>query len=124
MNDAQRKINAIINDLPDDAQAPSLNKFSLSDLPIMTIGANGKWTKLLLRLSRQETCASTFSCAAQVNITGGQERNSSESGCSKNASLRTFYSTGTTDFILKFRFPPETSKLGNKKIRLAGNIKC
>jgi HAE1 family hydrophobic/amphiphilic exporter-1 len=28
MNDAQRKINAII-DLPDDAQAPSLNKFSL-----------------------------------------------------------------------------------------------
>jgi HAE1 family hydrophobic/amphiphilic exporter-1 len=37
MNDAQRKINAI-NDLPDDAQAPSLNKFSLSDLPIMTIG--------------------------------------------------------------------------------------
>jgi HAE1 family hydrophobic/amphiphilic exporter-1 len=42
MNDAQRKINAIINDLPDDAQAPSLNKFSLSDLPIMTIGANGK----------------------------------------------------------------------------------
>jgi HAE1 family hydrophobic/amphiphilic exporter-1 len=47
MNDAQRKINAIINDLPDDAQAPSLNKFSLSDLPIMTIGANGKWTKLL-----------------------------------------------------------------------------
>ena len=47
MNDAQRKINAIINDLPDDAQAPSLNKFSLSDLPIMTIGANGKMTKLL-----------------------------------------------------------------------------
>jgi HAE1 family hydrophobic/amphiphilic exporter-1 len=46
----QRKINAIINDLPDDAQAPSLNKFSLSDLPIMTIGANGKWTKLLYDL--------------------------------------------------------------------------
>jgi HAE1 family hydrophobic/amphiphilic exporter-1 len=34
MNDAQRKINAIINDLPDDAQAPSLNKFSLSDLQL------------------------------------------------------------------------------------------
>jgi HAE1 family hydrophobic/amphiphilic exporter-1 len=50
MNDAQRKINAIINDLPDDAQAPSLNKFSLSDLPIMTIGANGKWTKLFYDL--------------------------------------------------------------------------
>jgi HAE1 family hydrophobic/amphiphilic exporter-1 len=33
MNDAQRKINAIINDLPDDAQAPSLNKF-LSDFQL------------------------------------------------------------------------------------------
>jgi HAE1 family hydrophobic/amphiphilic exporter-1 len=82
MNDAQRKINAIINDLPDDAQAPSLNKFSLSDLPIMTIGANGKWTKLFLRLSRQETCASTFSCAG-VALILTRARNSSESGCSK-----------------------------------------
>jgi HAE1 family hydrophobic/amphiphilic exporter-1 len=53
MNDAQRKINAIINDLPDDAQAPSLNKFSLSDLPIMTIGANGKMDEVALRLSRR-----------------------------------------------------------------------
>jgi HAE1 family hydrophobic/amphiphilic exporter-1 len=40
LNDAQRKINAIISDLPKDAKAPSLSKFSLSDLPIM-IGANG-----------------------------------------------------------------------------------
>ncbi len=36
MNDAQRKVNAILSDLPDDAEAPSLNKFSLSDLPIIT----------------------------------------------------------------------------------------
>jgi HAE1 family hydrophobic/amphiphilic exporter-1 len=39
---AQRKINAILSDLPNDADPPSLTKFSLSDLPIMTIGANGK----------------------------------------------------------------------------------
>jgi HAE1 family hydrophobic/amphiphilic exporter-1 len=51
MNDAQRKINAIINDLPDDAQAPSLNKFSLSDLPIMTIGANGKMDEVNFTVS-------------------------------------------------------------------------
>jgi HAE1 family hydrophobic/amphiphilic exporter-1 len=44
MNDAQRKL-IIINDLPNDADPPSLTKFSLSDLPIMTIGANGKWMK-------------------------------------------------------------------------------
>jgi len=42
MNDAQRKINAILKDLPKDADPPSLNKFSLSDLPIITIGAYGK----------------------------------------------------------------------------------
>jgi HAE1 family hydrophobic/amphiphilic exporter-1 len=35
------KINAVLSDLPDDADPPSLTKFSLSDLPIMTI-ANGK----------------------------------------------------------------------------------
>ncbi len=28
--------------LPDDVKQPSLSKFSLSDLPIMTIGANAK----------------------------------------------------------------------------------
>ena len=42
LNDAQRKINAVISELPDDAKQPSLSKFSLSDLPIMTIGANAK----------------------------------------------------------------------------------
>jgi len=77
MNDAQRKINAIISDLPDDAETPSLTKFSLSDLPIMTIGANGKMDeaafydlidkKLTPVLSRVEG-------VAQVNIIGGNER--------------------------------------------------
>ncbi|MCD8539009.1 MAG: efflux RND transporter permease subunit, partial [Leadbetterella sp.] len=28
LNDAQRKINAMLSELPDDAEAPSLNKFS------------------------------------------------------------------------------------------------
>ncbi|SDW01306.1 efflux RND transporter permease subunit [Flavobacterium degerlachei] len=77
MNDAQRKINQLISDLPDDAETPSLTKFSLSDLPIMTIGANGKMDeaafydlidkKITPVLSRVEG-------VAQVNIIGGQER--------------------------------------------------
>ncbi len=37
LNDAQRKVNAILADLPDDVDAPSLNKFSLDDLPIITM---------------------------------------------------------------------------------------
>ncbi|OAZ03851.1 efflux RND transporter permease subunit [Flavobacterium succinicans] len=77
MNDAQRKINAVLSDLPKDADPPSLTKFSLSDLPIMTIGANGKMDeaefydlidkKIAPVLSRVEG-------VAQVNIIGGQER--------------------------------------------------
>jgi len=37
LNDAQRRVNAILSKLPDDADAPSLNKFSLDDMPIMTM---------------------------------------------------------------------------------------
>lgn len=41
LNDAQRKINAIRSDLPDDAKEPSISKFSLSDLPVATMGVTG-----------------------------------------------------------------------------------
>src|SRR5690606_11178515 len=33
LTDAQRKINAVVNDLPDDVETPSLDKFSLADVP-------------------------------------------------------------------------------------------
>lgn len=46
LNDAQRKINAVLKDLPDDVDPPSLSKFSLSDLPIMNIGATGKMDEI------------------------------------------------------------------------------
>jgi len=77
MNDAQRKINAIISDLPDDAKTPSLSKFSLSDLPIMTIGANGKMDESAFYDLIDKKIApvlSRVSGVAQVNIIGGQER--------------------------------------------------
>lgn len=37
LTDAQRKINAVINDLPEDAKTPSLSKFSLDDVAIMNL---------------------------------------------------------------------------------------
>ncbi|MGO4904826.1 efflux RND transporter permease subunit [Flavobacterium sp. W20_MBD1_R3] len=77
MNDAQRKINAIISDLPDDAEAPSLTKFSLSDLPIMTIGANGKMDEAAfydLIDKKISPVLSRVAGVAQVNIIGGEER--------------------------------------------------
>ncbi len=77
MNDAQRKINAIISDLPDDAKVPSLSKFSLSDLPIMTIAANGNMDEVAffdLIDKKISPILSRVSGVAQVNIIGGQER--------------------------------------------------
>ncbi|OCB74312.1 efflux RND transporter permease subunit [Flavobacterium crassostreae] len=77
MNDAQRKINALISDLPEDAETPALTKFSLSDLPIMTIGANGKMDEAAfydLIDKKISPVLSRVEGVAQVNIIGGQER--------------------------------------------------
>ena len=40
LNDAQRKVNAVLKNLPEDIDPPSLNKFSLDDLPIMTLSSS------------------------------------------------------------------------------------
>ena len=77
LNEAQRKINAIRAYLPTDAKEPSLSKFSLSDLPIISIGVTSK-------LSSQELYdlvdkkiqpeLSRVPGVAQVNIIGGRKR--------------------------------------------------
>lgn len=77
MNDAQRKINAILADLPEDADPPSLSKFSLSDLPIITLGAYGKMDEAAfydLIDKKVSPVLSRVNGVAQVNIIGGQER--------------------------------------------------
>ena len=77
LNEAQRKINAIRANLPTDAKEPSLSKFSLSDLPIISIGVTSD-------LSSQELYdlvdkkiqpeLSRVPGVAQVNIIGGRKR--------------------------------------------------
>ena len=77
LNEAQRKINAIRANLPTDVKEPSLSKFSLSDLPIVSIGVTSK-------LSSQELYdlvdkkiqpeLSRVPGVAQVNIIGGRKR--------------------------------------------------
>ncbi|SKB73622.1 hydrophobic/amphiphilic exporter-1, HAE1 family [Soonwooa buanensis] len=78
LNDAQRKVNAIISDLPEDAKAPSLNKFSLDDLPIMTlsIGSDKLNNKELYDLldKKIEPTFSRVNGVAQIDLVGGQER--------------------------------------------------
>ncbi|WP_264846723.1 efflux RND transporter permease subunit [Capnocytophaga catalasegens] len=77
LNDAQRKINAIRSDLPDDADEPSLSKFSLSDLPIIKLGVTAQMSSqelydLVDRKIQPEL--SRISGVAQVVVMGGQER--------------------------------------------------
>ncbi|WP_046369847.1 efflux RND transporter permease subunit [Flavihumibacter petaseus] len=77
LNDAQRKVNAILGDLPDDVDPPSLNKFSLDDLPIMTLAATGKTSEAAfydLMDKRISPVLSRVGGVAQVNLIGGQER--------------------------------------------------
>lgn len=77
LNDAQRKVNAILADLPEDVDPPSLNKFSLDDLPVMTLAASGKMEEAAfydLMDKRIAPVLSRVQGIAQVNLIGGQER--------------------------------------------------
>ncbi|ASK29561.1 acriflavin resistance protein [Chryseobacterium sp. T16E-39] len=78
LNDAQRKVNAVLKDLPDDVDPPSLNKFSLDDLPIITMSVasdklNNKELYDLLD-KKIEPIFSRVNGVAQVDLVGGQER--------------------------------------------------
>ncbi|PWV54016.1 efflux RND transporter permease subunit [Chitinophaga sp. S165] len=77
LQDAQRKVNAILSDLPSDAKAPSLNKFSLDDLPIMTLSATAKMdSKQFYDLidKKLQPLLSRLPGVAQISLIGGQER--------------------------------------------------
>jgi len=77
MNDAQRKVNAILSDLPDDVNTPSLAKFSFDDLPIVTLSATSSMAEAEFfdLIDKQiQPVLSQVSGVAQVNLIGGQER--------------------------------------------------
>ncbi|REA62823.1 AcrB/AcrD/AcrF family protein [Dyadobacter luteus] len=77
LNDAQRKVNAVLSELPDDAETPSLNKFSLDDLPIITMAATAKMDDAAffdVMDKRIQPILSRVNGVAQVNLIGGQER--------------------------------------------------
>ncbi|TDH28773.1 efflux RND transporter permease subunit [Segetibacter sp. 3557_3] len=77
LNDAQRKVNAILKDLPEGIDPPSLNKFSLDDLPVMTLSGSSKLDEAAfydLMDKRIAPVLSRVEGVAQVNLIGGQER--------------------------------------------------
>lgn len=77
LEDAQRRVNVIISDLPTDAKTPSLNKFDLSDLPIITLSAtaNMEATKLYDIVNQKiQPMLSRLPGMAQATLVGGEER--------------------------------------------------
>lgn len=77
LNDAQRRVNAILKDLPTDVDPPSLNKFSLDDLPVVTLSATSNLDEASffdLMDKRIGPIISRVTGVAQVNLIGGQER--------------------------------------------------
>lgn len=77
LNDAQRKVNTILADLPEDADPPSLVKFSMDDLPIITIAATADMSSVEfydLLDKKIQPILSRVNGVSQVNIIGGQER--------------------------------------------------
>ncbi|WP_200975529.1 efflux RND transporter permease subunit [Echinicola sp. 20G] len=77
LQDAQRKIDAVIGDLPEDVDPPSLGKFSLDDMPIMQMGAYSNLTATEfydLMDQRIQPMISQIDGVAQVNLLGGAER--------------------------------------------------
>jgi len=77
LNEAQRKVNSILKDLPTDVKPPSLNKFSLDDLPVITMSASAKMDDASfydLIDKRIAPIISRVNGVAQVNLVGGQQR--------------------------------------------------
>lgn len=77
LQDAQRKINSVLSTLPDDAETPSLNKFSFDDLPILQFSASSKLSPMefyQLMDNRIRPELSKISGMGQITLVGGKKR--------------------------------------------------
>lgn len=77
LQDAQRKINAIKADLPKEIDDPSINKFSLDDLPIVKIAASSAMKESdFYRLidEKIKNKISKLPGVGQITLTGGTKR--------------------------------------------------
>ncbi|TNE78864.1 MAG: efflux RND transporter permease subunit [Bacteroidetes bacterium] len=77
LQDAQRRINAMVNDLPEDVKQPSIGKYDLNDLPIIKMGlsANVPSTELYdLADDQIVPQISKIEGVAQVDLMGGEQR--------------------------------------------------
>ena len=77
LQDAQRKVNQVVSSLPDGVETPILMKFSMSDMPILRLGATSNLSekKLYKLVDKQISPAlSQVPGVGQVYITGGAQQ--------------------------------------------------
>lgn len=77
VQNAQRKINAVAATLPPGAKAPSINKFSSDELPVIKLGLTGNLpdSKLYTLTENQiKPLLSKLSGVGQVSLIGGNQR--------------------------------------------------
>lgn len=75
--EAQRKINAVARNLPDDADPPALTKFASDEFPILSIGATSTASTTEFYDMVKDRVAPTFAGVqgvGDIRIIGGQER--------------------------------------------------
>jgi len=77
MQDAQRKVNAIVATLPTGVKSPTINKFSLDELPVLKLGVTGNMIpSALYQMIKDEIKPqlSKMNGVGQVSLVGGSER--------------------------------------------------
>ncbi|GAB4055133.1 efflux RND transporter permease subunit [Spirosoma litoris] len=77
LQDAQRKVNAVLSQLPDEVESPTLQKFSTDDVPVIRMGVRGNLeaTKLYDLVDDQiRTQLTKVDGVGQVTLTGGRQR--------------------------------------------------
>ena len=77
MQDAQRKVNAIVSQLPDEALEPTLGKFSFDEMPVLTIGVSGKVpARELYDIVKNDVTPALGKVkgTAKINVIGGEQR--------------------------------------------------
>ncbi len=77
LSDAQRKVNNIVGELPDQVDQPSVEKFSFDELPIMRLGVSSSMDPVAFNDLVENDIKETLSRVdgvARVTVIGGNER--------------------------------------------------
>ena len=130
LDDAQRKVDQIVKDLPDDCDPPALSKFAISDFPIINAGVSADMpaTEFYdLIKNRVKPELSQIPGMAQVKMLGGDER---EISVNIDAEKLEVYNLSISQVVqiinssnLDFPTGKVKSEQGQTLIRLAGKFK-